>query len=567
MKTRFRYFVLALALCIGAPVHVHPATLSGADRLRAISRIVQSTPALPAAGRLLDGKCGTRLMQFVREHWNTFSPDQQSQLQTLLAKPAFEKVRVIGHFEINYDTTDINEPAMLDANGDRIAHSYEEYVDSVGKYFNYAWEIEVDSLGYLPPPIQPGHSGYVVTIQEYYLEAYGYTYTLDQIGTALPIRSYSYISIDNDYLGFYSQGIAGLRVTSAHEFHHAIQFGRYGQWPNSEYFHEMTSTWMETVVQPSIRDYFQYLFPPGGAPPGQFQAPETSFTVANGLVEYSRAIWGKYIEKRFSRAMMRRTWENIGSYPVLQSINRALIDSGSTFQQALLEWNLWNYFTGRRGDPALSYNESTEFPEIRQHDTVYYFSPGGFFRDSVPALGSTYHPILINNRTRIYSIITNVDALTGDNRLERYFTYRMADTTDGSYKHLDSLLYVKFDVSDPINWKSQESVHGIDLPVLVNGDVTVYPNPCFLPAAGGINFVLPVTPVSTVTTAHLLVLTSAFRRVYDNDVTLTADLSGRSALIWDATNTLSGHPSSGVYFFVITMENETYQGKFIILRN
>jgi len=77
---------------------------------------------------------------------------------------------------------------------------------------------------------------------------------VDLISGTQPERYSSNIDINNDFIGssFFTKGIQALRVTAAHEFHHAIQFG-YGWWGSDErYAYELTSTWMEDVVYTDV---------------------------------------------------------------------------------------------------------------------------------------------------------------------------------------------------------------------------------------------------------------------------------------------------------------------------
>ena len=81
------------------------------------------------------------------------------------------------------------------------------------------------------------------------------------IQTTLSRATYSYLELDNDYTNpVYQQtkGTDALRVTIAHEFHHAVQFGYY-QGTDGVWWQESTSTWMEEVAYPHIDDYLQYL--------------------------------------------------------------------------------------------------------------------------------------------------------------------------------------------------------------------------------------------------------------------------------------------------------------------
>jgi hypothetical protein len=552
-------------------------TMNQGKKMDRVMDILRANPLVPqtlyAGVNLVDGKCGFKLNCAVKEYWNTFSLTQQMELRKLMTT-SFEKTRIIGHFEINYDTSDssANTPALLDSNGERVAGTAEDYVDSVGKYFNYAWTIEIDSLGFLPPPFQTGHSHYVINIQEFGTSAYGWTQFADQISGATPSLWATYIEIDNDYLGFYSEGIAGLRVTSAHEFNHSIQIGRYGYWGiEGNFYLEMTSTWLEDYVHNDVNDYYQYIKSPGGFPRGQFESPDISFVSANGLIEYSRAIWGKYIEKRFSPQTMRETWERIRFVQPLAAINQVLVADSSSLQDAFLEWTLWNYYTGRRADTIAYYSEGMNYPLVREKDTTYYVSPSGYFTDSLQALSSVYHPINLNQTHRFFTVISNINAQAAIFSEWQPVTYLIQDATDATYKWLDSLVYVKLSVSDAANWKSQESVPAIEpLPVResARSEVSVYPNPLKytttqLLCDDCLHFVLPKAVSST---ALLLIYSSDFRLIFNGDVSIDVNLNGEQEMTWHSMTNAGDKIASGIYIYSISVDNKEYHGKFAVVQ-
>ena len=99
-----------------------------------------------------------------------------------------------------------------------------------------------------------------------------------------------------------NRGLPGLRVTLAHELHHAIQIGNYGYWESDQYFYVMTSVWMEDAVYTDVNDYYQYL----RSSSGHFRHPEISFT-SNDFVVYSRGIWCQFLEKKFGRPIILAT--------------------------------------------------------------------------------------------------------------------------------------------------------------------------------------------------------------------------------------------------------------------
>jgi len=557
------FFFIGVALTLLSFVPQLSAAATRAQRESRIREILSTVlaPELLAATQP-DGKCGTRLGETILDYWPRFSVAQQTELKILMAPQALQNIRLIGRFEVHYDTTGDQAPAMLDLAGNRIPNSAEQYVDSVGRYFNLAYQIEVDSLKYDAPPVATGHLGYEVDVVEFGGNDYGLTAFIDQVNPGgVPARWTSYIEVDNDFRGYYSGGIAGLRVTSAHEFHHTIQFGSYGFWGQQyAWFHEITSTWMEDVVHTDVNDYYNYIRTPSMGPRGTFLHPEYSLSRSDMLIEYSRAIFGKFVEQRFSAAMMRRIWEEMKSTTVLPAMNRALADSGSSFQKAFLEWTNWNYHTGRRADTVHFYREGRHYPEILERDSTYFFSPSGFFRDSVQALGSAYHPVSVNGTARFSAIVSNVNASAAIFGTFNAFTYLMSESGDVSYKHLDSLIYVKLDVADPLNWKSQESVHA-DEPILAAGDEAfVYPNPLFTPWPGGITFAFPS---STATTGHLLIISPAMHVVLDRDLPVVFDLNGRPSMVWYADGDA---PASGVYIYYASAGDKSYRGKLSIIR-
>ncbi len=79
----------------------------------------------------------------------------------------------------------------------------------------------------MSPPSDNGAGGdnkYDVYIQNQGGGVYGYTEWESKVGS---VNWTSFMVIDNDYIGYYSTGLDGMKVTVAHEFHHGIQLGNY----------------------------------------------------------------------------------------------------------------------------------------------------------------------------------------------------------------------------------------------------------------------------------------------------------------------------------------------------
>ncbi len=525
------------------------ATTPGALVAAASSARASSTP-LASPGH---DKCGTWLGIAIRDHAAEFSLKERLTVEAFLAPPALQKSRVIGHFRIHYDTTGFNAASMLDVNELPLPGTSEAYVDSVGAVFNAVLDAEVSMLGYASP-IAPGD---IYNIYCSDIGFYGLTQTTDRIGTTTPPRFSSFIEIDNDFRGFYSAGLQGLRVTAAHEFHHAIQFAGYGFWNGMEYLMEITSTWMEDVVYDDVNDFVQYLRDPYVPTPiarGQFAAPELSFTATNGLIEYSRCIWGKYLERRHSRDLMRSIWEAIRSSPPLDAMDQALLAAGSSFREAFLEWSGWNSRTWGSADTVHGYRESASFPPVRIRATYDYASPSRSYPDSINALSSGYHLVNVAGHTML-AIISNLDRTlpAGPQR----FRYEIQDASESSFKRLSNGVSVRVAAAVPANWASQE-----DVPSIVP-EVVVYPNPFLVGRSPHISFRLPVTTAST--TVSLVVLTAGLDAVFSGSLPVLQPRPLEQNVAWNARDDRGRSLSSGVYLFALKVDGNEYTGKFSVI--
>jgi len=563
-----------------------------------LDRLVRQINALRGKGttvtgyRLSDeiGKCGLGVRFEIDQHWNEFTPSQRAQIQQVLDPPPLEVNRVIGHFRIYYDTSasasDVPALIFIDSTNtaQRIPGTVEAYVDSVGKYFNYVWSYEVDTLGYLAPPLDTDGYYHIYIGQLGSSGEYGSTnWDTSPINGGQPPRYRTYITIDNDFADRYiyppSRGIPGLMVTAAHEFHHAIQVGSYGVWSSEYYFYEITSTWMECVVFNQVKDYLQYLFQfdpirQQYVSAGQFATPDVSFNASIGLIEYSRCIWGKFVQKRYSRDVMRRTWEYMQSTTSLPSLDAALNEFGSSMHQAFLEWSLWNLNTGPKSDTVTYYPDGHLYPFMTGRADIAFTPPSRSFTDTIQALSSVYHPICLldslrqtcNTSPKMVAIISNLNTAASGNGLGYGFRYDLATSGDNTYKPLGNGLYVRLTTPDPVNWASQEieTDSGTVVPIVPQyTEPLTCPNP-FIPRGNKpLNFRIPVDP-SHPTTAFLSIFTMSMDKVYSHELPLLQTSCG-NGLEWDGHNDRGETIASGIYFFVVTVNGKQITGKFSVL--
>lgn len=304
-------------------------------------------------------KCPTFLILEIKQNLNSFSPEQQSALKKILARPQLPLsfIDSTGRFKVHYAINGNDSVSIVDDDNNGIP----DYVEKVATAFQRSYEIEVSNLGYREAPDDLGIAGieYDVYIQALSPGLYGFTSADSDIAKT---PQENYIVMDNDFNnGHATMGIDGARVTAAHEYFHAIQFGYRSPFVNSGevFYYELCSVWMEDVVYDDINDYFQYLS-------GYFERGNISFNETHNF-NLGEAVWNHFLEKKFGeRTLLRRTWEIMEStLPVMEAIDRSLQEKGSSFVDEFAELAVWNYFTGDRADSIQFYEEGVAYPSVR----------------------------------------------------------------------------------------------------------------------------------------------------------------------------------------------------------
>lgn len=521
-------------------------------------------------------KCALSITFEVLRQYQYLSNLEKMNLAKLLQPPLRQKSKSLNFFTVYYDTNGYNTPSLLTEQYKRMlsdtsavkTHNdsmkiIEQYVDSVLYYFNYALDKIVNIYGYLPPPVEPGYEKYNIYISELGSGLYGQTVPLnDPINpNQSPLRYYTYIEIDNDFISVYSpsRGIPGLKVTAAHELHHAIQLGSYGYRENDRYFYEITSTWMEDLIFNEVNDYYQYIKTSNGLPRGHFAAPEVSFISTDGLIEYSRAIFGKYLEKKFSPFVMRNAW-NIFKYPIpnkvasFYALNQALIQENSNLRLAFVEFSEWNYFTKDRTKNNLYYEEAYNYPLIKTKAQVEILESGRNIRDSLQNFSTTYQPIkykeasstiIINNINYEECLLANI----------KYFQFNLqiSPTLSSTDKQVLTGVYARLTVSDFENW-SFKSIEQFKY-----RETFAYPNPFIIGEGGNIKIVVP----EQISDVSLFIYNNDMNLVYQKDYQLNSESDN---VEWDARDENGNYLHSGVYVYIVNTKKQNYLGKVAIIR-
>jgi hypothetical protein len=262
------------------------------------------------------------------------------------------------------------------------------------------WDKEVVQMGFRAPESDGfytpngGDGRFDVYLDELGGAFLGYT-APDSAGGVLGNRATAFMVLDNDYIGIpgydtETEQRQVLRVTAAHEFHHACQFAYtvFGAEVVSgdvkPYWYEASAVWMEDQVYNEINDYLQYL-------PFWFDAPELSFRSFSqdfgvdpyrAFRPYAMGIYGQYLSKRFPNpsygySVVRRVWERMATvtgFNLFAAFDFALGSEGSNFISSLQEFYRWNYFVGGKvplnAPDTLYGSEAAAWPTFELYDQV-----------------------------------------------------------------------------------------------------------------------------------------------------------------------------------------------------
>jgi hypothetical protein len=354
--------------------------------------------------------CGTPIILAALAARQEMSEADRQGLAKTLARPNLnESYRTAsGRFRIHYDLQGRNGINPIDANNNGLP----DYIDDTENTLETIWRLQIETLGYLPPPSDGGLGGgeeFDVYITQLGNRVYGYTFP-DGGGPTTA----SYLEIDNDYtdpLYVQTRELEALQVTLAHEFFHSIQFGYY-QGSDSAWWQEATATWMEEVAFPEVDDYLQYV---------SSLLDQTERSIDSGsrfntsdLHIYGISLFAHFLDQRFERALIRLTWEEIGRTFNAELANfdgpiRNFVPGG--LAAVIGEYAVWNFFTGRRSIPGRFYQESEKYPQVSSQALQPVDGSAVLDNGQVDHLGSTYY--VLDPRRRPGGAVLNFELKRG----------------------------------------------------------------------------------------------------------------------------------------------------------
>lgn len=278
-----------------------------------------------------------------------------------------------GHFKIWYVTTTKDRPGAgwpeLEEAG---TGGVPEYVRYCAAFLEESRRVIVEELGYRPPPADyqyhdryeamgsddGGDGLYDVYISDLPSQFSGYARPeAVTSGASLP----SYIVVENDFVesrDTLEEALDLLRITIAHEYFHAVQFGYDAG--EAAFWLEQSAVWIEEQVYDDVDDYLTYL--PSFS--GFLTEPWMALDTSNGEHEYAGVLWPLFLEKRHDRDLIRNIWERVATKRALEAIDEGLRSVGSDLASAFQEFTTWNVFTDNRANADRFYEEGGSYPPV-----------------------------------------------------------------------------------------------------------------------------------------------------------------------------------------------------------
>jgi hypothetical protein len=500
----------------------------------------------------IDSKCGTRYELAIEAQKSKIDPAlYEKYRQVISAEPIRQRSMVTeaGLFELHWDESGINAVPEEDLSG----NGYPDFIDSASVILDYVYKIEVEQLGYDPPPGQDGNPA--VPYQIFFTNqfAYGITRKGDLIAANLPDTSYtSYIEMDNNFAEYYfpSQGLDGLKVTAAHEFHHAIQLG-YGFRESDIYFFEMTSTWLEEYIYPEIDDYLNYL-------DFFFEVVSNSRFDQNNLTyPYANSIYLQMLEAQYDASIIRSIWDKLRTEKSHSAIKSTLEQNNTTWYQSLNHYALWLFYTGDRAISGTFFKDAAFFPEItiKSEDKIEF--DAAFVEDvNITEIANRYIEIQ-NVRGKILDIqvIADNGFKSGYRTMTEYSYSQSYDVNTGiTSEPIDSDQLVLVMTNSGRN----ELVTTVDISLSGSIDLTSiypFPNPVHANSEKIIRF-QNVPPE-----AELHIFNTSGKRI------ARIKNQGSSRIrSWYLKNDDGKEVAAGIYFYLVQGDGILEKGKFSLIR-
>jgi hypothetical protein len=265
------------------------------------------------------------------------------------------------------------------------------YIDSLEKALEYAWDFHVKKSGMLPPKGESETFHYEKKVQNglypievidiYLLQNYDSVMRnpcKDCFGLTIPLDDEkSEMLIDNDFkhvpqenaiidtvefndkvctyprasveftneaynYSYAKNFMPALRVTTAHEMYHAIQFRYSSKMPLYNFWFEASASGVEEIAVPDVDDYFAYL---------PDLATDVGFPYKDLDKPYGAGIFFMYLHNHVNHKTNKLIWENFAKAPTKNfqyQLNQVAKNQGLSADSLFHDFAIKLVFTGDR---------------------------------------------------------------------------------------------------------------------------------------------------------------------------------------------------------------------------
>ena len=481
-----------------------------------------------------------------------------------------------GFFRFHYTTTGWQHAVPLT---DDDASGIPDYIESMANIFNHVAQELHENQGYIRPPGDGYYSGnldkggsdhYDIYVRELPSRYYAYTQPEDfaqgkgdneKSKLIIEMNAFtSYMAMRNNYKNFPLEEMENIKVSAAHEYFHAIQFG-YDGW-EMPWILEASAVWIEEEIYDEINDCYQYM-------QDWFEQPDRALD-ESGFHWYGSFIFFEYIEQHmggtepiriiFEESVKADSRKRDGSHA---AVDASLNQQGYSFQHALNGMSVANkIMSSLPVEGNYIYEEAEAYPvegpaifrtvnfQTGKQDTVYSTSLDRFASQYIQVI--TQLPVLIdliNNSGSLSDLQLNAILRKKDDSFMIISSPSInIDPIDLKSIHLSVVSQDTFSG----NWDYSLAIQD-GKPGITNANVPVefkianpYPNPF----NGGLKFSVYMMKEAPVSINIIDLRGKQVKRLHNGKLT-----AGNHNFSWYGKGALGNRVSSGVYYIKVSGQN------------
>lgn len=503
-------------------------------------------------------KCGFPEKMRAYQYLRTISENEKQPLmKKYYSRPQLHKsiVSPKGYFRIHFDTTGTGKL------------TYD--VNELAREADYCMDYYTKTLKYSAPPVDDMNGGdNLYDIYLKYLNAFGETTPEEDLGNE---KFTSFITLRNDYSTTPRvKGLDAVKITIAHELHHAIQIGNY-QYLQEIFFHELTSTTMEDIIYDYVDDYNN---------PQNPDRVEKFFSkfdkqllkLENNTYNdgYNATIFGLFLTQKYGIGIIKKIWDGVPKAHWLASMNMALESNNSDFAKTYNEFGIWCFFSGERAVSGKYFKDAVKYPTLK---AVRIKTLEGNYQEKInlEPLSNTFicfsdasnpllETILMYSNGNYGSILDKSHSLTETEYLICNAINSTAEILENghSFQQITKLpgiilntIYVKDNLGYRINNKKQ--ISSVDYP---------YPQPFNYGTDEKI--FIPINDIKE-SKVELKLFNVAMETVYEDEITPEILGEKKGLISFVPGDRHKNKLASGVYIYIIKNASEIIKGKIVVI--